>query len=116
MTILYWTVNSEFKRAVPEYPYDEQRTYAIISTLFVDLLKEYNLKIDKLLSEKLHKKDLEQSIIPPIIIELRRGMVAFAGVEGKFDYEQHDVKLAMEIIGNKIDRIEFGIFGKDEGH
>lgn len=113
VTILYWTVNSEFKRAAPEYPHQELRTYAIISTLFVDLLKDYNLKIDALLREKLDNKNLEPSIIPPIITELRRGMVAFAGVEGKFNYENSTVKLGMDIIGKKIERIEFGIFGKD---
>ena len=113
LMILYWTVNREFKRAAPEYPHEELRTYAIISTLFIDLLKEYNLKIDELLAEKLKKKDLEPSVIPPIIKELRKGMVAFAGVEGKFNYENSDVKLGMDIIGKKIERIEFGIFGKD---
>lgn len=112
VTILYWTVNSEFKRAAPEYPYQELRTYAIISTLFVDLLKDYNLKIDALLQEKLNNRNLEPSIVPPIINELRRGMVAFAGVEGKFNYENSAVKLGMDIIGKKIERIEFGILKK----
>lgn len=113
VTILYWTVNSEFKRAAPEYPNQELRTYAIISTLFVDLLKEYNSKIDSLLAEKLDNKDLNPSVIPPIIKELRKGMVAFAGVEGKFNYENSDVKLGMDIIGKKIERIEFGVFLKN---
>lgn len=113
LMILYWTVNREFKRAAPEYPHEELRTYAIISTLFIDLLKEYNLKIDILLAERLNNKDLEPSIVPPIITELRKGMVAFAGVEGKFNYENSDVKLGMDIIGKKIERIEFDVFRKN---
>ena len=111
LTILYWTVNREFKRAVPEYPHEELRTYAIISTLFIDMLKEYNSKVDALLAEKLNRKDLEESVIPPIIKELRKGMVAFAGVEGKFNYDNSDIKLGMEIIGKKIERIEFSLPG-----
>lgn len=111
LMILYWTVNREFKRVAPQYPFNEMRTYAIISTLFVDLLGKYNLKIDALLAEKLKNKDLEPSVIPPIITELRRGMVAFSGVEGKFNYDNSDVKLGMDIIGSKIERIDFCLPG-----
>ena len=111
LMIMYWTVNREFKRAAPEYPFDEMRTYAIISTFFIDLLKEYNLKIDALLAEKLNNKDLGESVIPPIIKELRKGMVVFAGGEGKFNYDNSDIKLGMEIIGKKIERIEFSLPG-----
>ena len=110
LTILYFSVNQEFKRSTPEYPYDEQRTYAIISTLFIDLLKAYNLEMDKLLAEKLQDKNLAPSIVPPLIQHLRTGMVAFAGVEGKFNYKDANVQTAMKVIGNRINSIEFWVF------
>ena len=113
-TMLYWSVNREFKRTTPEYPYDELRTYAIISTLFIDMLSEYNLKVDELIAKRLRNDNFEKSVVPPIIKALRDGMIAFAGVEGKFDYNNSDVKLGMDIIGKKIDRIEFEIFNKDD--
>ena len=111
LMILYWTVNREFKRCAPQYPFDEMRTYAIISTLFVDVLVKHNKRIDAILAEKLKNKDLEPSVVPPIITELRRGMVAFAGVEGKFNYENSDVKLGIDIIESKIERIDFCLPG-----
>lgn len=110
LTILYFFVNQEFKRSTPEYPYDEQRTYAIISTLFIDLLKSYNLEMDKLLAEKLSDPNLAPSIVPPLIQHLRTGMVAFAGVEGKFNYEDTNVQNAIKVIRNRINSIEFSVF------
>ena len=110
LTILYFSVNQEFKRSTPEYPYDEQRTYAIMSTLFIDLLEAYNLEMDKLLAEKLQDKNLAPSIVPPLIQHLRTGMVAFAGVEGKFNYKDANVQTAMKVIGNRINSIEFSVF------
>lgn len=110
LTILYFSVNQELKLSTPEYPYDEQRTYAIISTLFIDLLKTYNLEMDKLLAEKLQDKNLAPSILPPLIQHLRTGMVAFAGVEGKFNYKDVNVQTAMKVIKNRINSIEFSVF------
>ncbi len=109
LTILYFSVNQEFKRSTPEYPCDEQRTYAIISTLFIDLLKAHNLEMDKLLADRLNDRNLAPSIVPPLIQQLRKGMVAFAGVEGKFNYKDHNVTLAMSVIHNRIKSIEFSL-------
>lgn len=110
LTILYFTVNQELKRKVPQYGFDEQRTYAIISTLFIDLLKQHNREMDKLLAEKLNDRNLAPSIVPPLIQSLHTGMVAFAGVEGKFDYREQNVVMAMKVIKNRIDSIEFSVF------
>lgn len=110
LTILYFSVNQELKRTTPEYPYDEQRTYALISTLFIDLLQSYNREIDKLLAEKLQDPNLGASIVPPLIQHLRTGMAAFAGVEGKFSYEDRNVVTAMKVVENRIKSIEFSIF------
>lgn len=110
LTILYFSVNQELKRKVPQYGYDEQRTYAIISTLFIDLLKQHNRDMDKLLAEKLNDRNLAPSIVPPLTQHLNTGMVSFAGVEGKFDYEEQNVVMAMKVIKNRIDGIEFSVF------
>lgn len=110
LTILYFSVNQELKRKVPQYGYDEQRTYAIISTLFIDLLKQHNRDMDKLLAEKLNDRNLAPSIVPPLTQHLHTGMVAFAGVEGKFDYREQNVVMAMKVIKNRIDSIEFSVF------
>lgn len=110
LTILYFTVNQELKRKVPQYGYDEQRTYAVISTLFIDLLKQHNREMDKLLAEKLDDRNLAPSIVHPLIQHLHTGMVAFAGVEGKFDYREQNVVMAMKVIKNRIDSIEFSVF------
>lgn len=110
LTILYFSVNQELKRKVPQYGFDEQRTYAIISTLFIDLLKQHNREMDKLLAEKLNDRNLAPSIVPPLTQHLHTGMVAFAGVEGKFDYREQNVVMAMKVIKNRIDSIEFSVF------
>lgn len=110
LTILYFSVNQEFKRSTPQYPFDEQRTYAIISTLFIDLLKSHNLEMDRLLAEKLHDRNLTPSIVPPLIQHLRTGMVAFAGVEGKFNYKDTNVQNAVKVIRNRINSIEFSVY------
>lgn len=110
LTILYFTVNQELKRKVPQYGFDEQRSYAVISTLFIDLLKQHNREMDKLLAEKLNDRNLAPSIVPPLIQHLHTGMVAFAGVEGKFDYREQNVVTAMKVIKNRIDSIEFSVF------
>lgn len=110
LTILYFSVNQELKRKVPQYGFDEQRTYAVISTLFIDLLKQHNREMDKLLAEKLNDRNLAPSIVPPLIQHLHTGMVAFAGVEGKFDYREQNVVTAMKVIKNRIDSIEFSVF------
>lgn len=110
LTVLYFSVNQEFKRTTPEYPCDELRTYAIISTLFVDLLEKWNREMDQFLAEKLSDHELSPSVVPPIVEQLRKGMVAFAGVEGKFNYSDKNVQLGMKVIENRIRNIQFSIF------
>lgn len=110
LNILYFSVNQELKRKVPDYGYDELRTYAVISTLFVELLEQHNREMDRLLAERLEDRKLAPSIVPPLIQQLYKGMVAFAGVEGKFDYRERNVVMAMKVIKNRIGSIEFSVF------
>lgn len=110
LTILYFCVNQEFKRCAPEYPYEELRTYAIMSILFINFLRLYNLEIDKMLAVKLNDRNLIPSIMPPLVEDLRTIMYAFAGVDGKFNFKDKNVKLAISAIWNRINSIKFSIF------
>lgn len=110
LTILYFSVNQEFKRSTPEYPYDELRTYAIMSTLFIRLLESHNKEMDKLLAERLRDRHLAPNVTPPLIQHLNTGMEAFAGVEGKFNFNDLNVTNAMKVIRNRINSIEFSVF------
>lgn len=103
-------LDTHVHRMALELGFDEQRSYAVISTLFIDLLKQHNREMDKLLAEKLNDRNLAPSIVPPLIQHLHTGMVAFAGVEGKFDYREQNVVTAMKVIKNRIDSIEFSVF------
>ena len=110
LLILYFSVNGEFKRAVPDYPYDEMRCYAIMSVLFVDLLQAHNKEMDSLLAVKLRQSDLAPSILPPLTQKLKSYMEAFAGVDGKFNFDAPNVRNAVKVIKIKIGAIEFSIF------
>lgn len=109
MMILYFTVRGEIIRCAPEYPCVEQRTYAIISLLFIDLLESHNKEMDKLLAEKLDDCNLAPNVIHPMTKHLRTGMTAFAGVEGKFNYDNFNVKLAIKVVGKRLNAMEFNI-------
>lgn len=109
LQILYFSANQEFKRSIPECPYDELRTYAIISVLFVNYLQSYNREIDKLLAVKLHDRNLAESIVPPLIEKLRYIMNGFARIDNKFNFNDKNVTLAMSVIRNRINSIEFSI-------
>ncbi len=107
LMILYFSVNQEFKRKYPHYNYDELRTNALISSLFIDMLARYNKRIDKLLAEKLDNDKLVPSLIHPLIQKLKIGVDCMAGVNEKFNREEINITLAMKVIENRIDKIEF---------
>ena len=109
MTILYFTVRQEILRCAPEYPCVEQRTYAIISLLFIGLLEEHNREMDILLAEKLADKNLAENVTNPLTLHLRTGMTAFAGVEGKFNFENYNVKLAMRVVKKRLNEVEYSV-------
>lgn len=106
-TILYFSVNQEFKRKMPNWPYDDLRTYAIMSMLMMRFVDEHNKRMDKLIASRLGKSN--PSIRMPIMDALHHCMEAFAGEVGKFDYSNYDVVMAMRVIENDIKKIEFNI-------
>ncbi len=112
MLILYFTVRQEILRCAPEYPCVEQRAYAIMSLLFIDLLETHNKEMDKLLAEKLDDCNLAPNVMHPMTKHLRTGMTAFAGVEGKFNYDNFNVKLAIKVVGKRLNAMEFNVTGE----
>lgn len=109
MKILYFTVRQEILRCAPEYPCVEQRAYAIISLLFISLLEEHNREMDILLAERLDDKNLAPNVTNPLTLHLRTGMTAFAGVEGKFNFENYNVKLAMRVVKKRLNEVEYSV-------
>lgn len=105
--ILYFSVNQEFKKEMPAYPYDDLRTYAIISMLMIRFVDEHNKQMDKLIASRLGKSN--PAVRMPIMDALYTCMEAYAGEMGKFNYSDENVKLAMNVIKNDIKKIEFNI-------
>lgn len=110
LAILYFSVNGEFKRAMPDYPYDEMRTYAIMAVLLVDLLQAHNRDMDRLLADRLRPAAPAPTVLHPATRALRAAMEAYAGADGKFDHRAPNVQAALKVVKIRLDRIEFGIF------
>lgn len=106
-TIMWYSINSEFKREMPDYPYSDMRTDAICGIQMIDLLYENNKNMDKLIAERLKEK--RQSIHDPKIDALRSILDAYAGDVGKFNYQNQDVELSKKIILRRVNEIEFEI-------
>lgn len=106
-TIMWYSINSEFKREMPDYPYSDMRTDAICGIQMIDLLYENNKNMDKLIAERLKEK--RQSIHDPKIDALRSILDAYAGEVGQFDYKNENVELAKNIILRRVNEIEFNI-------
>ena len=106
-TIMWFSINNEFKREMPDYPYSDMRTDAICGIQMIDLLYENNKNMDKLIAERLKEK--RQSIHDPKIDALRSILDAYAGEVGKFNYQNQDVELSKKIILRRVNEIEFEI-------
>lgn len=106
-TIMWFSINNEFKRKMPDYPYSDMRTDAICGIQMIDLLYENNKNMDKLIAERLKEK--RQSIHDPKIDALRSILDAYAGEIGKFNYQNQDVELSKKIILRRVNEIEFEI-------
>lgn len=106
-TILWFSVNSEFKKKMPDYPYSDMRTDAICGMLMVDLLYQNNTHMDEVIAERLGEK--RQSIHDPKIDALRSILDAYAGEVGQFDFKNENVELAKNIILRRVNEIEFNI-------
>lgn len=106
-TILWFSVNAEFKRKMPDYPYSDMRTDAICGMLMIDLLYQNNSHMDEVIAQRLGEK--RQSIHDPKLDALRSILDAYAGEVGQFDYKDKNVELAKNIILRRVNEIEFNI-------
>lgn len=106
-TMLFYSVRQEILRCAPEYPCVDQRAYAIISLLFINLLEEHNRRMDDFIAEKMNNENLGKNVTNQYTLHLRTGMTAFAGLEGKFNFDNANIKLAMKVIAKRLYEVEF---------
>lgn len=105
-TILYYAVNSQFKKLYPDYPYDEMRTYAILSMLMIGMEERHNKRMDRMLAEKLGA-DIKPAEIHPLIGKLNAAMYAYAGIDDRGRFNETQTALAVQVIENRIKEIKF---------
>lgn len=105
--LLYFSVNGEFKKKLPNYPYDTMRSKAIIAMLFIDLLDEHNRRMDKMLYERIGED--RQSIRIPMMAKLHHYMEAIAGDAGKFDFANEHVRNGIKVMYNRLLQAEYDL-------
>lgn len=106
-TILYFAVNGEMKRKMPDCRYDEMRTLAVMSMLMVRFVDEHNKRMDALIASRLGGS--KPSLRMPVMDALYACMDAYASVSDDFDYGFTDIETSMEIIRLRLQEIEFEI-------
>lgn len=106
-TILYFSVNSEFKREHPDYPYDDMRTYAIMSMLMIELQDRQNRSSDKLITGRIGRRTPTRRMREiDALHDLMRG---YAGIESGFDMRERNIVTALNVIWNRINEISFNL-------
>lgn len=110
-TVLYFSVNQEFKRKCPACPYDDLRTAAIMAKLLLRLSERYGREAFKAVARAIGKSKIPARL--PLMGELERCMDAYAAEMGRFDYGEKNVTLAMRVIENRVNGIEFGVEGEE---
>lgn len=109
-TTLYYSVNAEVKKKAPGFNEDDLRTNAIISRLFIDHLIMHNHAMDVIVAERMGTTpDNIAAPPPPQMLELRKAMDAYTGLKGLIDYREKNIMLAMNIIGKRINEMEFKV-------
>lgn len=106
-TIFYFSVNREILKKLPNHPYKDLRTYAIMAKLFIRFVDEHNKRMDALIASRLGSS--KQSIRMPIMDALYSCMDAFAGEIDGFDWQNADIQRCMMIFQNNVRKIEFDV-------
>ena len=109
--ILWFSVNQEFKKKMPEWPYSDMRSEAICGMIMIDLYNEHNKSVDALIASRLG--GCKNSVKNPKIEALYSILDAYAGEVGKFDFQEMNVQLAKAVIRNRVQQINFQI-SKDQ--
>lgn len=105
--LLYFAVNGEFKKKLPNFPYDTMRSKAIIAMMFIDLLDKHNRRMDNLIRSRLGY--VAESIRVPMMCQLYEAMKAIAGETGQFDFSNTNVKNGISVLYNRLLKTEFEI-------
>jgi hypothetical protein len=69
----------------------------------------YNRKRDGLIAQKLGH--CEHSVMKPAMDKLETCMDAYAGEMGKYDFQNKDIILCINILRNNLEKIEFQLDG-----
>lgn len=105
--ILYYTVNGEIKKKIPDIQFEYVRTNAALSMLMIKLVDDHNKQIDKMLEEKLGKTQC--SVRMPIMDSLNTVMSTFSGDARKVIFGNSNIDMGVKIIENRVRKIEFNI-------
>lgn len=105
--ILWLSVNQEFKRKMPDWPYDDMRSDAICGMIMRSLYNEHAKYVAELIEKRLGKS--QGDITNPKIESLGLILEAYAGEVGKFNFKDKNVQLAKKIIRNRVREIKFNI-------
>ena len=101
------SVNAEFKKQFPDYPYAELRTDALCGAIMVDILHEHNKNIDKLLEARLNRP--QNSITNPKLQALRHLLMGFAGDSDSFNFSAFHIDVAKRIFHKHISEMDFEV-------
>lgn len=105
--ILYLSVNQEFKKKMPDWPYSDMRSEAICGMLMIDLYREHNKTVDSLIASRLGRG--MNSVANPKIEALYSILDAYAGEVGRYDFNERNVQTAKAVIRNRVKQIDFDI-------
>jgi hypothetical protein len=106
-TMLYYSVNGMVKKQYPEAEYDEVRTMAYMSILFIRALRLHNKKVNKMMQERLGDKNRGDTFTHPCVNALEELMIGYLG-GCKFEDDQN-VKNALQIFKNNLGKIHFSL-------
>lgn len=106
-TIIYYTVNNTFRKLMPDYPYDDLRTYAIMAIMFIKQCDKHNERMDKMIAKRVGGS--RPSVRMNVIDKLYSIADAYAGDVSKFDYSDTNIVNCMNLIENKISDMEFDV-------
>lgn len=101
------SVNSEFKKEFPEYPFAELRTDALCGVVMIDILDEHNMNIDKMLEARLGRP--QNSVANPKLEALRHLLMGFAGDPEKFNFSAFNIDVSSRIILKRICEMDFEV-------
>lgn len=110
-TIMYYTINGEYKRTNPDFPHDKLATNAIIGMLLIRYLDAWNKKIDGIIADKLGKG--KNSVRTPEMDKLYAVLDAYAGNLGAFNFNKPDISMCMTILNRRLNGMHFEVIHDD---